>query len=174
MDPERVCLFASVTRTLAPAVRIGWIVAPRRWISETEIVTEGEPPLFDQLAFAAFLESGDYDRHLRASRLRYRTRRELLADALARQIPDHPASSGGAGLQPLVPLHRVTDAPGVVIEAARREVRVAELGEFRPLASAQAPTLVLGHCNLPDGAIEDAVGRLAAAVRAAAHPPPTS
>jgi GntR family transcriptional regulator/MocR family aminotransferase len=166
MDPERVCLLGSVTRTLAPAVGIGWIVAPERWRPTAEPGGAGEPPLFEQLAFAACLESGDYDRHLRASRQRYRARRDAFVRALEQHLPGCRVSGAAAGLHLLLTLHDGVSAADVVVEAARRDVRVLELDACRADFSPDPAALVLGYCNLSDAGVEEAVGRLAAAVQA--------
>lgn len=67
MDPSRVVLLKSLSKTLSPALGIGWLVAPPRWTDALHRTdqTATSPPALDQLAFAALLESGAYDRHLR-------------------------------------------------------------------------------------------------------------
>ena len=77
IDPARVALFGSLSKTLAPGVGIGWVVTPPRW---TEAMRSVEarltgPSTVDQLALASFIETGAYDRHLRALRRRGRAAR---------------------------------------------------------------------------------------------------
>jgi DNA-binding transcriptional MocR family regulator len=91
MDPARVALFGSLSKTLAPALSLGWVVTPPRW---TQALRAAErrltgPPVLDQLALAALIESGGYDRHLRSVRQRYRARWDRLVDALGRAIRTH-------------------------------------------------------------------------------------
>jgi GntR family transcriptional regulator / MocR family aminotransferase len=62
MDPARVVLAKSLSKTLSPALGIGWIATPPRWTARLRASGHPEitPPVLDQLAFAALLESGDY------------------------------------------------------------------------------------------------------------------
>src|SRR5262249_45208616 len=164
---ERVCLFGSVTRTLAPAVGIGWIVAPDRWRPAAEAGGAGEPPLFEQLAFAVCLESGDHDRHLRATRQRCSTRRDAFVRGLARHPPRCAVSGADAGLHLLLTLEDGVAAEDVVVEPPEGKSASWTLDACRAAASPGPAALVLGYCNLSDADVGAAVERPAAAVRAA-------
>jgi GntR family transcriptional regulator / MocR family aminotransferase len=168
MDPRRVALLGSLSKTLAPALRLGWAVTPPRWtaaLRAAETRMTG-PPVLDQLAFARFIQAGAYDRHLRSVRRRYRVRRDRLVQALGRQLPGCSISGVAAGLHLVVDLAPGTNAAGVVARAARRGVRVVSLSTYRAAAE-QREALVLGYGNLDDRAVEQAVQELVAAVRAA-------
>ncbi|MFD5779700.1 PLP-dependent aminotransferase family protein [Streptomyces sp. NPDC126933] len=168
MDPERVALLGSISKTLSPALRIGWVAAPPRWIDGLRAANAAvaPPPVIDQEAFAGFLDAGAYDRHLRASRLRYRRRRDALLGEIASSLPGHQISGAAAGFHLLLHL---TDcaAADVVREAARRDVRLADLDEYRMAAGPRGATLVLGYGNLADAAVPGAVRRLSEAVHVA-------
>ncbi|MFH9434940.1 MocR-like pyridoxine biosynthesis transcription factor PdxR [Streptomyces rochei] len=170
MAPEHVVLMGSVSKTLSPALRIGWAVAPPRWsaVLGAEHVGGMPPPVIDQEAFARFLAAGAYDRHLRASRLRYKRRRDRLLAELAASLPGLPVSGAAAGFHLLLSLPDCSAAV-VVEEAARRDVRLADLDDHRMVRTADAAgrTLVLGYGNLADQAVPGAVRRLAEAVAAA-------
>jgi GntR family transcriptional regulator/MocR family aminotransferase len=146
-DPGRVALFGSVSKTLSPALGLGWVVLPPQWT-----VSGHAPPVVDQLALAGFVDSGGYDRHLRAARLRYRTRRDRLAEALG------PARLSGvaAGLHLVLHLDRHPDrnAAAVVRAARERGVKVTDLDDYR--VAPGEPALVLGYGNLADNAVETA------------------
>ncbi|MDH6170887.1 DNA-binding transcriptional MocR family regulator [Variovorax boronicumulans] len=76
---DNVIYCGSFSKTLAPGYRIGWIATRRHMarVLETKFTTSLATPVLTQVALAAFLSNGDYDRHLR------RVRREF-ADTLAR------------------------------------------------------------------------------------------
>ncbi|CAM5375562.1 PLP-dependent aminotransferase family protein [Streptomyces griseorubiginosus] len=159
MDPSRVILLKSLSKTLSPALGIGWIVAPSRWtdvLHRTDL-TAAQPPVLDQLAFAALLESGGYDRHLRACRKRYRDRRDALVGALAERLPDAPVSGVAAGLHLLLRLPAGTDPAAVVRAATARSLRVADLAAYHATADHSEQGLVLGYGNLADGMVTEAV-----------------
>jgi len=124
MDPAQVALFGSLSKTLAPALSLGWVVTPPRW---TQALRSAEsrltgPPVLDQLALARFVETGAYDRHLRSVRQRYRARRDRLVEALARHLPDCSTAGVAAGLHVVVHLPKG-------IDGAAASTTLAELGE---------------------------------------------
>ncbi len=167
--PEHVALLGSLSKTLSPAVRLGWIAAPERWTAALTARDTGgtPPPVIDQDAFTRFVASGSYDRHLRASRLRYKRRRDHLLRELTARLPGQPVGGAAAGFHLLLPL---TDLPAgaVVEEAARADVRLASLDDYRAAPAATdtpaASTLVVGYGNLTDQAVPGAVQRLAHAI----------
>jgi GntR family transcriptional regulator/MocR family aminotransferase len=170
MDPSQVILLKSLSKTMSPALGIGWLVAPARWadVMNRDEWPASTPPTLDQLAFSSVLESGAYDRHLRASRQRYRARRDALVRALAEHLPDAAVSGIAAGMHLVVRLPPGVDATRVIAGAAARGVRTTALDAFRFQPGQPGDQLVLGYGNIPDGAVVGAVVELAAAVHAAA------
>ncbi len=165
--PSRVALLGSLSKTLSPALRIGWFTTPPGWTAAVPAVNPlaSPPPVLDQLAFAGFLEAGGYDRHLRASRRRYRRRRDALIAALAARLPTARVSGAAAGLHLL--LHLADgDAAEVRAAAALRGVRVADLASYQVRPQGVERTLILGYGNLADTSVEEAVARLAEAIEA--------
>ncbi|MFI6084889.1 PLP-dependent aminotransferase family protein [Streptomyces sp. NPDC051217] len=167
MAPERVALMGSLSKTLSPAIRIGWAVVPPGLLDGLYAADAvgSPPPVIDQAAFSRFLESGSYDRHLRASRLRYRRRRDSLLTEMAERLPRHRVSGAAAGFHLL--LHLTGCAAGDVVRgAARRDVRLVDLAEYEAGRGgpARGATLVIGYGNLADAAVVEAVRRLADAI----------
>ncbi|WP_328976584.1 PLP-dependent aminotransferase family protein [Streptomyces canus] len=166
MDPSRVVLLKSLSKTLSPALGIGWLVAPSRWTDILHRIDQAatHPPVLDQLAFAALLESGGYDRHLRACRQRYRVRRDTLVRILAEQLPDAPVSGIAAGLHLILRLPAAVDSAAVVRAAAARSLAVADLAAYHATEDHAGHGLVLGYGNLADSMVEQAVQHLRAAI----------
>lgn len=114
LAPDVTVLLGSVSKTLAPALRMGWLIAPGRWVGplmERRRVTDLAGPTLDQLAFAQLLESGSYDRHVRHMRRLYLSRRQRLIAAL-RGVPSATVRGAASGL------HLVVEVPGPASEAA--------------------------------------------------------
>jgi GntR family transcriptional regulator/MocR family aminotransferase len=167
LAPDSVIYMGTVSKTLSPALRIGWLVLPSRLldavVAEKALADSGSPTL-DQLALARMLDGGAYDRHLRTARRRYRARRDALVRAVSRHLPGARVTGLAAGLHVIVRLPRAVDGIALVQAARRRSVGVYPLGyahiEVRPVHDG----LVLGYANLAEPAIEEGIRRLARAL----------
>lgn len=188
LDPDRVLLLGSTSKTLSPAFGIGWMVVPQRWraavldVSVRRGPTPG-PATLDQLTLARFVADGAYARHLRAARTRYARRRAALLAALDRELPGARVGGIAAGMHVTVDLAG-TDLPGgesggigrpdvdaaaVVREGAARDVALVDLRRYQAAPSARSTVLVVGYGNLADARLEEALRSLRAAVDAAAR-----
>jgi hypothetical protein len=144
-------------------------VSPPAWTSALREPPAAAPPVLDQLAFAAFLRSGSYDRHLRAGRKRYRARRDNLVAALTASIPEATVSGAAAGLHLLLRLGAEADGEAVRSHALKRGVRVANLDRYR-CSEQPWPGLVLGYGNLADHQVDEGVALLATAIQRLPRP----
>ncbi len=173
LAPDRVVYMGTVSKTLAPALRLGWLVLPPALIEAVvaeKLLADHGCPTVEQLALARLLRSGAYDRHLRQARRRYRVRRDALVAAVARHLPGAAVTGVAAGLHALVRLAGAVDGMELVRAAERHSVGVYPLGyaymEIRPVHDA----VVLGYANLSEPAIEEGIRRLALALEEC--PPP--
>jgi GntR family transcriptional regulator/MocR family aminotransferase len=169
LAPARVVYCGSASKTLAPTLRLGWIIAPPRLVRELVdqvLYTAIAPPRLEQLAFADFLGRGELDRHLRRMRLRYRRRRDELVQGLARELPEVEVRGVAAGLYVAAVLPPGTDERRVLEEARARGVGVYGMSEHCARASRE-PALLLGYAVSSEPSIRAGVRRLAEAVRAA-------
>jgi GntR family transcriptional regulator/MocR family aminotransferase len=168
LAPERVCHIGSMSKRLAPGVRIGWVLSPSWLTGELTYakgLTDGGSPVIDQLALADFVARGELDRHLRRMRLSYRRRRDVAASALARRAPELWMSGAAAGLHGLVYLPRGVRETNVLRAAAQAGVAVEGVGACR-IQSAGPEAIVLGYANLTEPAIERGIKELVGAIRA--------
>jgi GntR family transcriptional regulator/MocR family aminotransferase len=165
LAPDHVVHAGSVSKTLAPALRLGWLVLPERLVGPvTRAKSEDDlgTPVIEQLALADFLERGELDRHLRRTRLSYRRRRDELIAALARHIPRVRPTGIAAGLQLVAHLPEGTDEHEVLEAAGARGIGLQGLREHRVLPG--PPALLLGYGRITEPAIEPGVRELAAAI----------
>ena len=103
MAPKRVILIGTVSKTLAPALRLGWILAPDLLINDlTDAKQRADrgSSILEQEALAALIRSGRYDRHLRAMRKRYMARRDLLVALLTTSPTPSTGQRAGRRTQP--------------------------------------------------------------------------
>jgi GntR family transcriptional regulator/MocR family aminotransferase len=162
--PQRVVLLGSVSKSLAPGLRLGWLVAPpplAEAARRARSVSDLGSPVIDQYALAALIASGAYDRHLRQLRRSYRARRDALTDALARWLPGATVRGVPAGIQLYVELPTDHDLDAVIEAAAERGVAVE--GVAPRAASGAPPALALGFARLPEHRIAEAIRLLAEA-----------
>jgi GntR family transcriptional regulator/MocR family aminotransferase len=168
LAPDRVVHLGTASKTLAPALRLGWLLAPRDLAAavarERWPVDSGSPALTAR-AYADLLARGEVDRHLRRTRREYRERRDRLVAALERRLPDCRVAGVAAGLHLLLRLPAGTDERAVVAALAERRIRVRGLAGYRLAPRADDPALVLGYGRLPLAAIDGAVEALREAIR---------
>ncbi len=113
--PDRVCYAGSVSKILAPALRIGWLIPPR-WLLDDVVAAKQEAdlgnPVLAQLVLAELMESGRLERHLRAVRRRHQRRRDAMIAALDRYLPGATVHGTAAGLHLTVTLDDPPNGPG--------------------------------------------------------------
>jgi GntR family transcriptional regulator / MocR family aminotransferase len=162
-DRRRVALLGSMSRTLTPTAHVGWVVAPPRMVAaiQAEDNSPLAPPALTQLALASFMASGEYDRHLRASRQRFRARRNALLTALRDRLPDYPVHGTRAGVHLLLELPREISIGALATAAKRRDMDLDDPAELRPLPAPDHHYLPLGYANLNDAVVDEAVAILA-------------
>ena len=170
MDPERVIYAGTASKTLAPALRIGWLVVPRRLQAAVEAehrLADHGCPRIDQHALAELIDSGEFDRHLRRMRILYRQRRDALLTALAAEMPEAVVSGIAAGLHATVRLPVACNEAAIRVEAQRRSIALEFLSEHYVGSRPGPAVMLLGYARSPESAIRAGVHALAAAIRAA-------
>jgi GntR family transcriptional regulator/MocR family aminotransferase len=132
LDPDRVVYFGTASKSLAPGLRVAWMVLPKEFVPEIMAAKRQVDwsSALEQLTLAEFITSGAYDRHVRAMRPHYRRRRDQLVAALAQRAPGVRVTGLAAGLQAVLELPRGTERT-VVRAAARRGLAVTGITEFR-------------------------------------------
>ncbi|MFC0432675.1 PLP-dependent aminotransferase family protein [Kutzneria buriramensis] len=167
LGPDCVVSLGTVSKSLAPALRLGWLVAPERLLgalAHSKLVTDRGSPSLDQLALALLIESGRYDRHLRRSRTVYAARRETLVAAVATHAPGLRITGLAAGFHAVLHLPPGTDEARLIAEARQRGVGVYGLAPMCHSPSAE-PRLVLGFGDTPQHTIEPGIAAIADLLR---------
>jgi GntR family transcriptional regulator/MocR family aminotransferase len=164
--PDRVVYIGSTSKTLAPGLRIGWLVLPQPLVGAVRLsksLADTGSSVMDQIAFAALLTTGGYDRHLRQMRRRYLARRNALLDALARHLPQATVLGAAAGVHLTVRFPDGYPIADLVRRAAAMRVNVEPLAPCYADPAAAPPGLLLGYANLTESQINAGVAALARA-----------
>ena len=168
LAPDRVVTMGSTSKTLSPTLRMGWLVCPPRLHEavgvEKQLLGRGAPGL-DQLALAALVESGRYDRHLRQMRGVYKGRREALVAALGRYAPEVTLSGLAAGCHAVLQLPAGVTEKQAVEGCAASSVAVYGMSRYRSDRGREPAELVLGFGNVKESAIVEAMRRVGPVLR---------
>jgi GntR family transcriptional regulator/MocR family aminotransferase len=158
VEPGQVVLAGSVSKSLAPGLRLGWVVAPP-WLAarvrDFRADTDLGSAVIEQHALVHLIASGGYDRRLRVMRRIYRTRRDALVAALRVHLPGASVRGVSAGLHLYVELPAGVAEEAVVAAAADRGLVVAPAAPMWSGGPAR-PALVLGYSRLGPSRLSEA------------------
>jgi GntR family transcriptional regulator/MocR family aminotransferase len=174
LSPGRVALVGSVSKTLAPGLRLGWLVSPPRLLAELRTAKRDDDfgtSALEQHVLARLMDTGEYDRHVRRLRKHYLRRRDSIVDAIGREMPDAVAEGYSAGLHLLLRLPKNVDENAFVSAAAGRGVAVLGTSPMYG-TSASRPGVVIAYGRTSPAMLEEAARRLAVAVAEASRATP--
>jgi GntR family transcriptional regulator / MocR family aminotransferase len=166
LAPDRVIYSGTASKTLAPGLRLGWLVVPSQILGdvvEAKQLADRGSPVLDQLIFADFVDHGEFDRHLRRTRPVYRRRRDALLSALHARLPDLEPTGIAAGLHLAAYLPDWLDEGRLIAAARERGVGLHGLGPYYLSGSGRAG-LVFGYATLDEATISAGIGLVADAV----------
>jgi GntR family transcriptional regulator/MocR family aminotransferase len=170
LAPEQVIYAGSASKTLAPGLRLGWLIVPTRLVDQlaaTKEATDRGSASLEQLAFADFLSRGEFDRHLRRMRPIYRARRDALLAALDRHLPELRPVGASAGLHVLAWLPSGVDEAALVRLAADAGVAVDGLTPYRSSGEGLPGGLLFGYGTVTEAGIDEGVRIIAGAIAGA-------
>ncbi|WP_406442171.1 PLP-dependent aminotransferase family protein [Streptomyces sp. NBC_01613] len=161
---DRVISIGTVSKSLAPALRLGWLLCPPALtepLTDLKRIADRGSPALDQLALARLIESGRYDRHLRRMRTTYSARRTALVSSLAQHAPAVRLSGLAAGFHAVAHLPSGVEERAVVAEARDRGVGLYGMSACRSSGAASPDRLVLGFGDVTERAIVEGIAAVA-------------
>jgi len=164
LAPDHVIYAGTASKSLAPSLRLGWLVVPPRLLDAVVAELAAGPSALDQLTLAEFITSGGYDRQIRRARLAYRRRRDRLAAVLRRR--GLRVTGIAAGLQAVLEFSRTSEERAVVDRASQHGVTIDGLERYRavegPAAGDARAGVVIGYGRPAEHAYTTALARLCA------------
>jgi GntR family transcriptional regulator / MocR family aminotransferase len=164
LAPERVVYGGTASKTLAPGLRLGWLVVPPQLLGAIVDLRSSEDvhvPAPEQIALCQMLASGSYERHVRRMRARYRSRRDRLLAMLAERAPALVPVGISAGLGVLIELPEGGPSSAELIaEAAARSIELHALGPHYLAGSAPRDGVLIGYGAIPEHDFAAGLGAL--------------
>ena len=167
LAPDLVAFVGTASKTLAPALRLAWVVPPSHLIDDVEdvlLVTGVTPPTLDQVALASFIENAALERHLRSMRRRYSAKRNLLVGELGKHLPEVRVSGTEAGLHLLAWLPEDANEHETARRARHSGVGLHELHRHCTTYAPSPPALLLGFALPSESDLIAAAALLAQAI----------
>lgn len=162
----RVLLCSSISKTLDPGLRIGWVLPGRyrRQVQHLKLVTSMATATLPQIAVADYLEHGGYDKHLRTVRSAYRRNRDLCMEAISRYFPaETRATHPEGGFLSWVELPGQCDSLALYRQAMAQDITIAPGPLFSPTQKYRN-FVRLNYGQVWDGRTEQALRTLGALI----------
>ncbi|WP_163505279.1 PLP-dependent aminotransferase family protein [Fodinicola acaciae] len=167
LAPDRVVYLGTSSKTLAPAIRLGWLVAPGPLadaIAERKRLTDRGASALLQATFGELLRTGGYDRHLRRTRPIYRRRRDAFLAAVAKELPGWKPAGIAAGMHVVLNLPQKLDDTTIAEQLAAQGIHLDPLSHHVQKLP-RPPGLVCGYAGLTEDRLRAAVADIARCVR---------
>lgn len=164
----RVIYCGTFSKTLAPALRLGFAVVPAPLITafvRARTLSDRGPPVMLQAALANFMQSGALAPHVRRMRTEYARRRTALLEALAKHCPAVDPIAAPGGLHMVARLPDAADDAAIARRARARGLAVVPLAAYYAGPPRMAG-LVMGFAGTPVAMAADVARRLMAAIQA--------
>jgi 2-aminoadipate transaminase len=166
--PDRVWHIGTLSKTVCPGLRVGWLVPPAREHDELlqhKEAADLQAASITQVAAATLLERLDYDAHLARVRAVYRERAERLCDALALELPDAKFVEPNGGFAAWVELDEEGDDIALLETAIEHGTSIDPGRMFRPRDAHGPVAFRASFSSAPMERLAEGVQRLARAVR---------
>ena len=159
LDPDHVALVGTTSKTLAPGLRLGWLLLPEALVepvADLRVFEDVHVPALEQIAFAEFLSSGGFERHIRRMRSRYRGRRDRLLHMLVERAPGVTPVGISAGLRVLLELPAACEpADAIVRKGLEESIELFPLAQCHHNGRTEPDGLVVGYAALPEHDFEN-------------------
>lgn len=163
-DSQRVIYIGTFSRTIFPALRIGYLVVPQPLtaaFATAKWLCDRHTPTLEQETLAEFIASGAYERYLRRTRREHARHRVELLNAIARSLGDRVHVTGqAAGTHIMLwPTRRVNEE-SIIAQAGDRGVGIYGVSPYY-IGRPPRAGFLLGYSRINGRDIRDGIRRLA-------------
>jgi GntR family transcriptional regulator / MocR family aminotransferase len=161
-----VCYTGSVSKLLAPALRVGWMLAPPKYrhaVVATKRFADLGNAVLPQLVLAHLMDSGELERHLRLLRRRHRRRRDAMIAAIRAYVPEASVHGAAAGLHLMITFESDISDYALAAACLSAGVKVQPLSWHSQRKS--PPGLVLGYAARTQSDINEGISIIGMALR---------
>ena len=166
LAPDLVVYGGTSSKTLAPGLRLAWLVVPPRLLDAVVALRAAEDvhvPVPEQVALCQMLLTGAYERHVRRMRARYRARRDRVLEVLEQRAPALAPIGISAGLGMVLELPAGAPSSAALIsEAAQRSIGLHPLSATYAGGRPPREGISLGYGALPEHDFEAGLSALGA------------
>ena len=163
LDAEgRVIYLGTFSRTIFPALRIGYLIAPKslvpaftsgKWLCDRHTAT------LEQETLAEFISSGAYERHLRRTRRANAVRRAALLEAIHKHLRGMEVTGDRSGMHVVLWPDRRSSEEDLIARAASQQVGIYGIAKYF-LKTPTRPGLMLGYSGMNEVQIREGIHRL--------------
>mgnify|MGYP003466154719 FL=1 len=168
MCPERVILLGTLSKTFAPGLRLGWVLASEQVIEKIIVAKQSADlctPILNQELAGRYIASGKFDENLKKTIALYRGKRDLMMECLEKYMPEGVTwTRPDGGLFMLVTLPEGLNSRDLFDLAIQENVAFI-IGEVFFCDGGGQNTLRLNFSYVSDEKMVEGVKRLARATR---------
>ncbi len=168
LNPEQVIYVGTFSKTLMPALRIGYMVLPDKLLHKIEdikYVADLHSPNFEQITLAKFIETGLFDRHINRMRRLYLKKRNYLIKCLEKEFGERVMITGAqAGMHFAAAFKDVIFDKALVRKIEEKNIEITPINKHYILDNSDLPindTLIFGYGNTKIEQMEKGIRLLA-------------
>ena len=152
LDPQHVIYSGTFSKVLFPSIRLGYLVVPRHLVSrirEIKRLADHHSNSITQLTLMHFIESKEFERHIRRMKREYEKRREHLLSLLHQYFGDNIKIHGDrAGMHVVAEFNGIIFTPNIIQRLQESGVYVVPVEKHALLKGKHHSKIILGYAHL--------------------------
>ena len=159
LDPQKVIYIGTFSKSVAPAIRVAYMVLPDELIKEYGFRLDFfscTVPRSDQDILEIFIKEGYFERHLNRMRTNYRIKRDILIESIKKYLPKARVAENNSGLHILMTLEDLSEKE-ILDCGVNTGVRFYPISVFYTGKNIKKSTVLVGFASLTEGDIKKGI-----------------